>query len=306
MRSKTKKAKKLPISLSNPTARAQTIAAQTPTVSRRVTQSTIARFHTLLKQQSRLRRKLRDEVGHDSEGKQRVQAELLAVESEMQELGGLHAYQLASMQGQSRERGGDSSKILMEWLNAIGLKESALQNRSRIRMLEIGALTPQNYAAYSEWIHNHPIDLNSQHSDIAQQDFFERPLPLNQNEAFDIVSCSLVLNFVSSPRDRGKMLQMIHQQLKPCSNSLLFLVLPLPCITNSRYLSAESLIELMGLVGFKLEQQRWRVGGKVGYWLWSWKTVDETDAQPQRLLRWRRKTIEAEGPKRNNFAIVLP
>lgn len=70
-------------------------------------------------------------------------------------------------------------------------------------MLEIGALSPDNAAAKRPYIMNTPIDLNSQHPDILAQDFLQRPLPKTNADRFDIVSCSLVLNFVPEPRDRG-------------------------------------------------------------------------------------------------------
>lgn len=73
-------------------------------------------------------------------------------------------------------------------------------------MLELGALQPNNYASCSSWIQNHPIDLQSQHPDVLQQDFFERPMPESVDECFDVISCSLVLNFVSDPKDRGQFL----------------------------------------------------------------------------------------------------
>jgi 25S rRNA (adenine2142-N1)-methyltransferase len=72
------------------------------------------------------------------------------------------------------------------------------------RMLEIGALSPCNYAATQSWIDNSPIDLNSQHPAIQQQDFLQKPVPSAPEEQYDIVSCSLVLNFVPDITDRGK------------------------------------------------------------------------------------------------------
>ena len=73
-----------------------------------------------------------------------------------------------------------------------------------IRLLEIGALYPDNYAGCSTWINNHPIDLKSNHPGVLEQDFFQRPLPRDPLDHFDVISCSLVLNFVSEPKDRGK------------------------------------------------------------------------------------------------------
>lgn len=73
-----------------------------------------------------------------------------------------------------------------------------------LRMLEIGALKPDNYASCSKWIHNSPMDLNSQHPDIEEGDFLQRHVPSADELRYDIVSCSLVLNFVPDAKDRGK------------------------------------------------------------------------------------------------------
>ncbi|WRT68915.1 uncharacterized protein IL334_005897 [Kwoniella shivajii] len=273
-----------------------------PVVSRKITQSTITRFHILLKQQAAIRKKISiQSPENDNATLNSLETSLAAVEQEMEDLGGLKAYQNASTLGQSNERGGDSSKVLIKWLRGLGLKQEAISRSSKLRMLEIGALTPGNYSSSSNWIDNHPIDLHSQHPDIAEQDFFVRPIPTAVTEAFDIVSCSLVLNFVSSAPERGKMLSLIHDQLKPTPQSLLFLVLPLPCLVNSRYLSIDSFKDLMRIVGFTLEQEHWKPGGKVGYWLWRWAEKDDRGSE-----RWGRKLVEKDGPKKNNFAVVLP
>jgi 25S rRNA (adenine2142-N1)-methyltransferase len=70
-------------------------------------------------------------------------------------------------------------------------------------MLEIGAVQHDNYANQTSWIDNSPIDLHSQHPDILEQDFFVRPIPTTEEKRFDIISCSLVLNFVETPARRG-------------------------------------------------------------------------------------------------------
>ena len=184
-------------------------------------------------------------------------------------------------------------------------------------MLEIGALTPCNYASCSSWIRNTPIDLNALHPDILEQDFFDRPLPRSDDERFDVISCSLVLNFIADPHDRGKcqrmtsgyltgvpgrMLFLMHEHLRPTESSLLFLVLPSSCIANSRYISSDSLRKLMAAIGFEFVQESWKVGGKLGYWLWRWRPIIAT----QDMARWEKKVVQTEGSKRNNFSIVLP
>jgi 25S rRNA (adenine2142-N1)-methyltransferase len=109
--------------------------------------------------------------------------------------------------------------------------------------------------------------------------------------------------FVESARagltSQGRMLQLIRQHLLPSPSSLLFLVLPLPCITNSRYLSRGLLIQIMAEVGFSMVHERSKAGGKVGYWLFKW-------AEPVApTARTRRKRIICDGPGKNNFAVVL-
>jgi 25S rRNA (adenine2142-N1)-methyltransferase len=98
------------------------------------------------------------------------------------------------------------------------------------------------------------------------------------------------------------MLELIHQQLRPEPTSLLFLVLPLPCVVNSRYLSVSHLQELMAVVGFELVKERWKNGGKVGYWLWAWREPRIGKVRK----RFERKQVLVDGPKKNNFSITLP
>lgn len=98
------------------------------------------------------------------------------------------------------------------------------------------------------------------------------------------------------------MLELIHQHLRPKPTSLLFLVLPLPCVINSRYLSVTHLQEIMAVVGFELVKERWKNGGKVGYWLWAWREPRMGKVRK----RFERKQVLEDGPKKNNFCITLP
>ncbi len=87
------------------------------------------------------------------------------------------------------------------------LRVSSLAHNHDNSMLEIGALAPANFAARQSYIDNTPIDLNSRHPDILKQDFMERPLPQSAADQFDLISCSLVLNFVPLPEVRGRCLR---------------------------------------------------------------------------------------------------
>jgi len=169
---------------------------------------------------------------------------------------------------------------------------------TEVRLLEVGALKHDNYASCSSWIQATPMDLHSRHPSILEQDF----LLLNEDEhreKWDIISLSLVLNFVPEAKDRGRMLQLAHRILVPDGH--LFVALPLPCVTNSRYLDFEHLKALMEALGFAQMKERWKTGGKMAYWLYR-----KQDAPPRLSVfeSFSKKRVLRQGD-RNNFSILL-
>lgn len=97
-------------------------------LSSHVTQATISSYHTLLKRQSHLLRQLSSVVGNE---RVNVRAELAAIDEELRECGGLEVYQMASTLGQSTERGGDSSKVLISWMKELGLSRKGKEREVR-------------------------------------------------------------------------------------------------------------------------------------------------------------------------------
>lgn len=187
------------------------------------------------------------------------EAKAAAIEKEIESHGGIESYQHASLIGQSSDRGGDSSRILMEWLAPVlpALKERA-SNGQQMRMLEVGALSTTNACSKSRLFEMERIDLNSQSEGIKQQDFMERPLPEDPKERFDIISLSLVLNYVPDAVGKGDMLLRTLDFLKPPiypesalqeSFPSLYLVLPAPCVLNSRYMDEATLETIMESLG---------------------------------------------------------
>lgn len=221
---------------------------------------------------------------------------LAKIDSEIEQRGGIHVYQSASTQGQTGKRGGDSSKKLVEWLQTDKYK-SKLQN---VNALEIGCLSPHNVISTSGIFTTVcKIDLNSQDPSIEQQDFMKRPLPTNEFEKFNLISCSLVINFVPSHKERGDMLIRITKFLKSPKNgnmSSLFLVLPLPCISNSRYFDNERLLQIMSSLGFT--QTFSYEAKKVAYWLFDW------NGKVVKNVKFPKKELHS-GSQRNNFCITL-
>ncbi|MCJ1337056.1 hypothetical protein MMC09_002335 [Bachmanniomyces sp. S44760] len=314
--SKTKKRKKL-LSHTRPP-----FLQQQPTLSSHATRSMIRSHHVLQKQLTRARA-----VGDTSL--------VSSLEAELDSKGGLELYQRASLAGQSHDRGGDTSKVLMEWLTA------TLETRSndafsvvppkKLKMLEVGALSTTNACSQSGIFDVERIDLHSQHEEILQQDFMDRPLPSvgngseSEGEGFDIVSLSLVVNYVGDAAGRGQMLRHVAGFLRASKDDrwgrqgsgdedlearsieaqtrgelllpALFLVLPKACVSNSRYLDERRLGLIMEELGYELARRK--EGNKLVYWLWRW-LGKEKEGKGNRGKEEIRK-----GSGRNNFAIVL-
>lgn len=196
---------------------------------------------------------------------------------------------------------------------------------SNYRLLEIGCLSPTNTVhSYFPKPQRTLMDLNSLHPDeILKQDFMKFPVPKKVDDGYDIISCSLVLNYVPTPSGRGDMLghitsfmeQALERRRKrlgliPKSTGTnkeptgtdwtsnfpaVFLVLPAPCVTNSRYLTEDRLQEIMVSMGY--EMVRRKLSPKLVYYLWKFVGGGSREKF--------KKTELLPGGKRNNFAIVV-
>ncbi|KAL7945724.1 putative methyltransferase domain-containing protein [Trichoderma barbatum] len=265
------------------------LATPSRSMTRKASRTLINKHHQLEKTRARAIR------SGDKETEAKVAAEL-------DNLGGLGHYQKASLQGQSIDRGGDTSKVLMEWLPLDELKKRP----QPLQMLEVGALSTRNACSTSKVFNVEHIDLNSQEPGIQQQDFMERPLPENGKGLFDIISLSLVLNFVPDALGRGEMLlrtlsflradvdtTITTEPLFPC----LFVVLPRSCVDNSRYFTDDKFDELMAALGYA--RMRSKKTQKLAYSLWRRVTgVVKAD------LTFSKQEVNP-GRTRNNFVMTL-
>ena len=178
----------------------------------------------------------------------------------------------------------------------------------RLRMLEVGVLRTDNACSKSGVFDVTRIDLHSREPGIEQQNFMERPVPMSkelEKEGFDIVSLSLVVNYVGDAVGRGEMLSRVEQFLRKQKHEAgfgeffpgLFLVLPAPCVNNSRYLDEEKLEEIMQTLGYVKVMRK--MSTKLVYYYWGYEGRNE------RARRRFRKEEVRQGGSRNNFAIVL-
>lgn len=213
---------------------------------------------------------------------------LRKIEYETVENGGLAKYQIASLDGQETKRGSDSSKWLFD--NVPELKE----HKGQLTALEIGCLSTKN--VIRKYAKTTGIDLNSNEPGILKQDFMERPIPKDNSDKFNLISCSLVLNFVPTPEGRGAMLRRFQEFLhKDDSISMVFFVLPLSCITNSRYMDKDHFIKICKALGFSVTH--YHEANKLVYMVLKWNG--------QTSKRKFAKTKLHDGPSMNNFSIVL-
>lgn len=285
MGSKKRHAKK-PVLLSR--TRPTVIRREHAALSSKATRNLIRSHHRLLKRRAQAQQAGDELMVHK-------------IDLQIRENGGLESYQLASKLGQSRERGGDSSKVLVDWISPHlpGGKDT----QAKLRVLEVGALSTKNACSTNQALEVTRIDLNSQGPGILKQDFMERPLPCDDASRFHIISLSLVLNYVPDAVGRGEMLKRCVAFLTSSSPSdsilpvtpRLFLVLPAACVNNSRYLTHERLHDIMASMGFVLSESKGT--SKLIYQLWEYSHR----CQPR---PWKKEMLNP-GKTRNNFAIVV-
>ncbi|KAL8277414.1 hypothetical protein RQP46_010136 [Phenoliferia psychrophenolica] len=233
------------------------------------------------------------------------------------ELGGLQKYQEASLHGGDKNRGGESGKQCVKWLKECkvgvveadkgkgkevapvvvekgkdGAKVFPKVAREKLRLLDVGAISGTSYSDWS-WIDTTCIDLNPQAPHVLKYDFFDYPIP-PPDKLFDVVGLSLVVNFIGSLSARGDILLHAHSYLKPAG--YLYLVLPLPCLTNSRYMTHERLEGILATTGWAKAKQH--DSAKLTYWLLK-RTEGERDGKV-----WKKEEVR-KGVRRNNFCIVV-
>jgi 25S rRNA (adenine2142-N1)-methyltransferase len=94
------------------------------------------------------------------------------------------------------------------------------------------------------------IDLQSSHPEIEQADFLAIPLTDDEEQKYDVIVCSMVLNCVTMPIQRGEMLRRLFYFLLP--GGLCFLTIPKSCLTLSPYMDRLRFLEALTLTGLKV------------------------------------------------------
>lgn len=178
-----------------------------------------------------------------------------------------------------------------------------MQQRNRsLRFLEIGAINTELVEASKKYpsIHVRAIDLHSSHPDIEEVDFLTMPIDAL---GYYVIVCSMVLNYVSSPTDRGHMLRLMYQQLRP--RGYCFLTLPKLCLDQSPYITKELFdAMLVNEVGFVVEEMK--ETPKIYFWVLQ-RPVSPGKTGVNEVIRSLTRTqLTKNGQKfRNSFQVIL-
>ncbi|PIK61653.1 putative 25S rRNA (adenine(2142)-N(1))-methyltransferase [Apostichopus japonicus] len=202
-------------------------------------------------------------------------------------LGGLTAYQTASKKGEHHHGNFNTAQWVIKALQEVF---PAGQERPQLELLDVGAVS-LNYEKQKKWISCTAIDLHPQQADILECDLIK--FQMKQSEIFDVIVLSLVLNFAGTPEKRGRMLQCSSRLCK--ENGYVFIVLPLACLDNSRYMTDDLLDEIMASLGFK------KVKGHNSRKL-SFKMYQKEKAKGKQDFKKRKVR---EGVRCNNFCITM-
>ena len=131
------------------------------------------------------------------------------------------------------------------------------------------------------------IDIRSTDERIKQLDFFDLPLPnkvgikddtssdtasinkqhqKQQQQHYDVIVNSMVINCVTTPAQRGQMLSLCYQHLRP--GGVLFLTLPKLCLIQSKSMSRSYFEEILTKgVGFEIVKEVGRESPKIAFFV---------------------------------------
>ena len=155
-------------------------------------------------------------------------------------------------------------------------------------------------------LHVTSIDLNPREECVLKADFFDfaeqqlnLPRDASSGGRYDVIVLSLVINFVGDPAMRGEMIRRCAELL--AEGGLLFLVLPEPCLYNSRYLKFGVFEKMMKSCGLPILPGGWKKTSKLFFALCR-RTENSAEREPARAFC---KKVLRNGAGMNNFCITL-
>jgi len=153
------------------------------------------------------------------------------------------------------------------------------------------------------------IDLHSMHEGrIEEEDFLQLPVPRRLADRYDVAVCSMVLNCVTLPSQRGDMVARLFHCLRP--GGLCFVTVPKSCLTLSPYIDKPRFRKLLEVVGFEVLEEK--DSPKVSFFVCRRQVPTscggdgDSDVDEETLKQWAVVVKIREGRKyRNEFSISL-
>jgi len=151
------------------------------------------------------------------------------------------------------------------------------------------------------------IDLHSMHPGrIEEADFLKLPFSSSTSQLYDVIVCSMVLNCVTTPKDRGEMLARLFHFLRP--GGFLFLTIPKLCLTQSPYINRGEFLRLLGKTGVGFQVEETKESPKVAFCrcMRPELDTDRSSASTGFDNKWTQLKRMYKGKKyRNQFAVIL-
>lgn len=218
----------------------------------------------------------------------------------------IELYQQASSIGHSSQENNsfNSSKWIIPLIKRHFKQQ--INNKQKMKLLDVGSLC-NHYNTYNNILDIHAIDINSMHPTVQKIDFFDLRY---RTLSYDVIVCSLVLNYIGDKFKRGLMLQrcydMLHNNISSNHNNnrYFYLVLPKACLFNSRYLTVDIFNNdiMLNHIGFKCTHTH--VSNKLI--LLEYVTVNKNNNNNTTTATTEYKpNVILKGDKHNNFSIAL-
>ena len=202
--------------------------------------------------------------------------------------------------------------------------EKEANQRRDVRLLEVGAVNTQLIdAAARTKTHksdgNNPrnkserlycldvkaIDIRSTDPRIQQTDFFDLHLNHDPSTFYDVIVISMVINCVTTPAQRGKMLHLCYKYLRP--GGVCFLTLPKLCLVQSKFMSRSYFEEILtrGL-GFDIMQEVGRDSPKIAFFVLRRPEKSNSSTSGMVNDKFTHMPVLHRGKQfRNTFSVIL-
>lgn len=197
--------------------------------------------------------------------------------------------------------------INTELLDAAGMVASTHRERKE-NETKSPSSSPSSQRAKNN-IYVRAIDIHSMEERIEEADFLQLPLesPDDSTKRYDVIVCSMVLNCVTTPTDRGKMLALLYHHLRP--GGLCFFTIPKFCVTKSAFLTHNLFKKMLGKNGVGFTVKSTKESPRVAFFILERPMEDNkrtTSTKGQLDPSFTKEKIRNKGKKfPNQFSVVL-